>query len=263
MSKRYIYISHQCTCASLCVYWRILVGGSLTSKFCLSKLYIYISTYAMLVNTEVTIYACTCTCMCVCMCYNGRALTSKQCCGILAYTLLLCIICVCVCIKHILEYVSGQPWPVSEIGIVELLAKFMNEYGLVVARSISPVVSGRIMIQVLNPSPAQVVINKKVNVGTVEPVQEYCCKVSSAGLQEERNNILEERIETMLGEAVTLGDKERQQAKELLRDFKDIIALSDDDLGRTTIIYALGIRSPSANVQDAYHFISIHKCISY
>ena len=63
------------------------------------------------------------------------------------------------------------------------------------------------MIQVLNPSAAPVVINKKVNVETVEPVQEYCCKVSSAGLQEERNNLLEERIETMLEETVTLGDK--------------------------------------------------------
>ena len=48
-------------------------------------------------------------------------------------------------------------------------------------------------------------INKKVNVGAVEPVQEYCYKVSSASLQEERNNLLEERIETMLEEAVTLG----------------------------------------------------------
>eukprot|EP00731_Ephydatia_muelleri_P012980 Em0007g290a len=40
----------------------------------------------------------------------------------------------------------------------------------------------------------------------------------------------------MLEEAVTLGDNERQQAKELLRDFKDIIALSDDDLG-TRLLY--------------------------
>ena len=106
-------------------------------------------------------------------------------------------------------------------------------------------------------------VSKKVNVGTVEPVQEYCCKVNSIGLQEERNNLFEERMETRLEEAVTLGDKERQRAKELLRDFN---ALSDDDLGRTKllyIIYALGIRSPSANVQDAYHFISIHKCVSY
>ena len=43
----------------------------------------------------------------------------------------------------------------------------------------------------------------------------------------------------MLEEAVTLGDKERQRAKELLRDFKDIIALSDDDLGRTRLLYNL------------------------
>eukprot|EP00731_Ephydatia_muelleri_P012999 Em0007g309a len=68
------------------------------------------------------------------------------------------------------------------------------------------------MIQLLNPSAAPVVINKKVNVGTVEPVQEYCCK-------------------TM------------------------ILAVPDC----STIIYALGICSPSTNVQDAYYFISIHK----
>ena len=141
------------------------------------------------------------------------------------------------CQMRLTATVSGQSWPVSEIGIVEPLAKFMNEYGLVVARCISPVILGRIMIQVLNPSPAPVVVSKKVNVGTVEPVQEYCCKVTSAGLQEERNSLLEERIETMLEEAVTLGDKERQRAKELLRNFKDIIALSDDDLGRTRLLY--------------------------
>ena len=91
----------------------------------------------------------------------------------------------------------------------------MNEYGLVVARSISPVISGHIMIQVLNPSPAPVMVSKNVNIGTVEPVQEYCCKVSSAGLQEERNNLLEERIEAMLEMAVTLGDIERQRARGL------------------------------------------------
>ena len=61
--------------------------------------------------------------------------------------------------------------------------------------------------------------------------------MSSAGLQEERNNLLEERIETMLEEAVTLGDKERQGAKELLRDFKDIIALPNYDLGHTRLLY--------------------------
>ena len=110
---------------------------------------------------------------------------------------------------------------VSEISIVEPLAKFMNEYALVVARSITLVISGCIMIQVLNPSPAPVVVSKKVKVGTVESVhQEYCCKMSSAGPQEERNNLLEERIEKMLEESVTLGDKERQRAKELLRDFR-------------------------------------------
>ena len=140
------------------------------------------------------------------------------------------------CQMRLAATVSGQSWPVTEIGIVEPLAKIMNEYGLVVARCISPVISGR-MIQVLNPSPAPVVVSKKVNVGTVEPVQEYCCKVTSAGLQEERNSLLEERIEKILEEAVTLGDKERQQAKELLRDFKDITALSDDDLGRTRLLY--------------------------
>ena len=60
----------------------------------------------------VFVYVCLCLCVCVCVCVC-------EC------------VCVCVCIKHILEYVSGQPWPVSEIGIVEPLAKFMNEYGLV------------------------------------------------------------------------------------------------------------------------------------
>eukprot|EP00731_Ephydatia_muelleri_P010050 Em0005g636a len=105
------------------------------------------------------------------------------------------------CQMRLAATVSGQTWPVSEIGIV---AEFMNEYGL-------------------------------------EQWSQYksiaACKVSSAGLQEERNNLLEERIETMLEEAVTLGDKERQGAKELLRDFKDIIALPDDDLGHTRLLY--------------------------
>ena len=170
------------------------------------------------------------------------------------------------CHMRLAATVSGQSWPVSEIVIIEPLAKFMNEYGLVVARSISPVISGRIMIQVLNPSPAPVVISKKVNVRTVEPGQEYCCKVSSAGLQEERNNLFEERIETMLGEAVTLGIKKDSEPKSCFVTSRTsllyqmmILAVPDC----STIIYALGICSPSTNVQDAYHFISIHKCESY
>ena len=43
----------------------------------------------------------------------------------------------------------------------------------------------------------------------------------SAGTQEERSNPVEEMIEWMLEKAVTLWDEERQQAKELLREFKD------------------------------------------
>ena len=92
----------------------------------------------------------------------------------------------------------------------------MKEYGLLVACSLSPVISGRIMIQVLNPSPAPVMVSKNGSIGTVKPIQEFCCKVCSAGLQEERNNLVEERIVRMLEKAVTLWDKERQQAKELL-----------------------------------------------
>ena len=66
-------------------------------------------------------------------------------------------------------------------------AKFMNEYGLVVAHSLSPVISGRIMIQVLNPHlQPPVMVSKNVSIGTVKPVQDVCCKVYSAGLQEER-----------------------------------------------------------------------------
>ena len=119
------------------------------------------------------------------------------------------------------------------------------------------------MIQVLIPSPAPVVINKKVNVGTVESVQEYCCKVSSAGLQEERNNLLEERIETMLEEAVTLVDKERQRAKELLRDFKDIIVLSDDDLGRNRLLYHHIRTGDTQPIRQCARRLPFHKCVSY
>ena len=64
--------------------------------------------------------------------------------------------------------------------------------------------SGRTVFQVLNPSPAPVMVSKNVSVGTVKPVQDFCCKVRSTGLQEERNNLVE-RIERMLEKAVTLG----------------------------------------------------------
>ena len=60
---------------------------------------------------------------------------------------------------------GGRSWPASENGIVEPLAKFMNEYGLLVACSLSPVISGHITIQVLNPSPAPVMVSKNVSVG--------------------------------------------------------------------------------------------------
>ena len=78
---------------------------------------------------------------------------------------------------------GGRSWPASENGIVEPLAKLMNEYGLLVACSLSHVISGHIMIQVLNPSPAPVMLSKNVSVGTVKRVQEFCCKVRSAALQ--------------------------------------------------------------------------------
>ena len=70
-------------------------------------------------------------------------------------------------------YISASALDKMEAGAVllEPLDTFMEDHGLLVARSLSQVSCNHLVVQVLNPGPAPVVVNKDVRVGVIKPVR--------------------------------------------------------------------------------------------
>ena len=134
--------------------------------------------------------------------------------------------------------------------MVELLA---NCYGLVVAHSLSSVISGRIIIQVLY-SPTKTVSIHEASTG---------CKVRSTGLQEEGNNLVDERIERMLEKAVALGYKERREPKNCFINLRASLLYLIMILVAQDCIYRLEMHSPCASEQDSCPSINKHECVLY
>eukprot|EP00731_Ephydatia_muelleri_P008226 Em0004g564a len=80
-------------------------------------------------------------------------------------------------------YISASALDKKEAGAVllEPLDTFMEDHGLLVARSLSQVSCNHLVVQVLNPGPAPVVVNKDVRVGVIKPVtdSDIVCSIES------------------------------------------------------------------------------------
>eukprot|EP00731_Ephydatia_muelleri_P025538 Em0017g621a len=124
--------------------------------------------------------------------------------------------------------------------LLEPLDTFMEDHGLLVARSLSQVSCNHLVVQVLNPGPAPVVVNKDVRVGVIKPVTDsdiVCSIESTKSNRHVGHSECAHLIELMLQNTEHLSSYHKSQGVALLQEFEDVIAKSDDDLGQTSLSF--------------------------
>eukprot|EP00731_Ephydatia_muelleri_P037376 Em0453g3a len=139
-------------------------------------------------------------------------------------------------------YISASALDKKEAGAVllEPLDTFMEDHGLLVARSLSQVSCNHLVVQVLNPGPAPVVVNKDVRVGVIKPVTDsdiVCSIESTKSNRHVGHSECAHLIELMLQNTEHLSSYHKSQGVALLQEFEDVIAKSDDDLGQTSLSF--------------------------
>eukprot|EP00731_Ephydatia_muelleri_P007543 Em0003g1791a len=149
-------------------------------------------------------------------------------------------------------YISASALDKKEAGAVllEPLDTFMEDHGLLVARSLSQVSCNHLVVQVLNPGPAPVVVNKDVRVGVIKPVTDsdiVCSIESTKSNRHVGHSECAHLIELMLQNTEHLSSYHKSQGVTLLQEFEDVIAKSDDDLG------TLEITNRFVNTQEGSH----------
>ena len=129
--------------------------------------------------------------------------------------------------------------------ILEPEAKFMERHGLLVAHSLACCDQQKVLIQLLNPSPAPVTVRKNEKVGTLRPLMKHSENVCTVGRQhesycpkpEDRKTSVEKTIKQWLLQVEGVDDQEKENLESLLKEFEDIISVGEDDLGRTRKVY--------------------------
>ena len=139
-------------------------------------------------------------------------------------------------------YISASALDKKEAGAVllEPLDTFMEDHGLLVARSLSQVSCNHLVVQVLNPGLAPVVVNKDVRVGVIKPVTDsdiVCSIESTKSNRHVGHSECAHLIELMLQNTEHLSSYHKSQGVALLQEFEDVIAKSDDDLGQTSLSF--------------------------
>ena len=118
--------------------------------------------------------------------------------------------------------------------MLEPSTTFMERHGLLVARSISYAHAGRMLVQLLNPSPVPAIVNKHERIGSLYPLDESgdtCAKHTVAGISVVHEHKADSIMEQMVMSTEGLIDEEKDKLRRLLREYKGIISLHDGDIG--------------------------------
>ena len=94
-------------------------------------------------------------------------------------------------------------------------------------------------MQILNPSPAPVLVHRHEKIGCLLPLEdaEVVCTVDpSPKRKPPTNRDIEGAIKKLLEKAECPTASDREQLLSLLLEFSDIISTGDDDLGRTDLV---------------------------
>ena len=130
--------------------------------------------------------------------------------------------------------------------MLEPEAAFMEHHGLVVAHSLTQSTNGRTLIQLLkiNPSPAPVTVQQNEKVGSLRPLTDICVDVCAVGKSGDgvqfsgtRKKATDEAVQQLLSDVQGLNPSEMKQLESLLREFKDVVSVGEEDLGQTELVY--------------------------
>ena len=121
--------------------------------------------------------------------------------------------------------------PSAEVLVVEPCEEFVHMYGLLVAHSITDAVADQKMVQVMNPCFAPITVHADVRVGVLQPV------VDCAQIQNSVSSRPKQAIKDTIDQMTTgLAPSVKDRVAALLWRFEDVIALNDNDLGRTPLV---------------------------
>ena len=126
-------------------------------------------------------------------------------------------------------------------GVLEPAVSFMEQQGLIIARSVCSMEKGSSIIRVLNPSPAPVAVYSNQKVGILHPLSkaEGVCalKELDEGSRENRDSgTLEEAVKLMTSRAKDLSSEDIERLQSLLFEYGGVISLGDDNLGCTDVV---------------------------
>ena len=124
-------------------------------------------------------------------------------------------------------------------GTLEPTIGFMEQSGLLIARSVCSMEKGNSIIRVLNPSPAPVAVYKNQKVGLLQPLSEVdgvCALKESDKENNKPRKDLEEAVQNMISRTKDLSSPERESLQSLLFEFEEAITLGDGDLGCTGVV---------------------------
>eukprot|EP00731_Ephydatia_muelleri_P010468 Em0005g1054a len=136
--------------------------------------------------------------------------------------------------------------PTATVGIFEPHSEMAETHGVLIARSVSPIQSGQIVVQILNPLPFPATLQAdeaigcfccgaQVDVVSLEPV-DTDTGVTCSALKTHSSEEVARAIESMVTRIDELSCADREKLKRLLCEFSDVISVGEKDLGRTNVL---------------------------
>eukprot|EP00731_Ephydatia_muelleri_P003528 Em0001g3528a len=134
----------------------------------------------------------------------------------------------------------------ATVGIFEPHSEMAETHGVLIARSVSPIQSGQIVVQILNPLPFPATLQAdeaigcfccgaQVDVVSLEPV-DTDTGVTCSALKTHSSEEVARAIESMVTRIDELSCADREKLKRLLCEFSDVISVGEKDLGRTNVL---------------------------
>eukprot|EP00731_Ephydatia_muelleri_P034851 Em0081g16a len=134
----------------------------------------------------------------------------------------------------------------ATVGIFEPHSEMAETHGVLIARSVSPIQSGQIVVQILNPLPFPATLQADEAIGC------FCCGaqvdvvslelvdtdtgVTCSALKTHLSEEVARAIESMVTRIDELSCADREKLKRLLCEFSDVISVGEKDLGRTNVL---------------------------
>ena len=128
------------------------------------------------------------------------------------------------------------------MAILEPAPKSIEKHGVLIAHSLTHTGDQNTLVCILNPSPEPVVIHQNEKVGKLVPLDQpdAMCTLDQLSLQQEQQkpkpSDVERAIAQMTDDTQVLHQTEKTKLEALLHEFADMLSVSNDDLGRTTIV---------------------------